>query len=310
MNEDGYDNQTEDMPATDLNTFVEKAPRSFVCGICQIPITATVWQSCRVCDGVDFDVGCVKEGRKLHHRTHPGHGFIQVSSNSDEAEEEEEEKLAAVAKLATSLEEEGTSGARRRDSVRALVSTPRKSTSKPAAQHPRAPERSLLDLSAKDPLTEAIAKGISRSRLQTASSTSDFHTAETFATKWLFTIHCYLRSWSEQNPSPTHAINGFQILVEFDANAQFHGFTRQSYPTEVDGEECFAVLENQEKRNHRFTNPFEAARAARRLNRRSIEIWREFRDSPGGGGVIGGWNMGTMGVSNLQEMAKLLEMAR
>lgn len=307
MNDHGYDNETEDMLATDLDTFVEKAPPSFVCGVCQIPITATVWQSCRVCDGVDFDVGCVKEGRKLHHQTHPGHGLIQVSSNSDEAEEEEE---AAVAKLATSLEEEGTSGARRRDSARAIVSTPRKSTSKPAAQHQRAPERLLLDLSAKDPLTEAIAKGISRSRLQTASSTSEFHTVETFASKWLFTIHCYLRSWSEQNPSPTHAINGYQILVEFDANAQFHGFTHQSYPVEVSGEECFAVLESQEKRDHRFTNPFEAARAARRLNRRSIEIWREFRDSPGGGGVIGGWNMGTMGDSNLQEMAKLLEMAR
>ncbi|EMF08221.1 uncharacterized protein SEPMUDRAFT_121709 [Sphaerulina musiva SO2202] len=309
MNEDGYDNQTEDMLATDLDTFVEKAPPSFVCGVCQIPITATVWQSCRVCDSVDFDVGCVKEGRKLHHRTHPGHGFIQVSSNSDKAEEEEE-KQAAVAKLATSLEEEGTSGARRRDSPRAIVSTPRKSTSKPTSQHSRAPERSLLDLSAKDPLTEAIAKGISRSRLQTASSTSEFHTVETFASKWLFTIHCYLRSWSEQNSSPTHAINGFHILVAFDANAQFHGFTRQSYPTEVDGEECFAVLESQEKRNHRFTNPFEAAGAARRLNRRSIEIWKEFRDRAGGDGVIGGWNMGTMGVSNLQEMAKLLEMAR
>lgn len=178
MNEDGYDNQTEDMPATDLDTFVEKAPPSFVCGICQIPITATVWQSCRVCDGVDFDVGCVKEGRKLHHRTHPGHGFIQVSSNSDEAEEEEEQ--AAVAKLATSLEEEGTSGTRRRDSARAIVSTPRKSTSKPAAQHPRAPERSLLDLSAKDPLTEAIAQGISRSRLQT-TSTSELLFSATFA---------------------------------------------------------------------------------------------------------------------------------
>lgn len=307
MNEDGYDNQTDDMLATDLDTFVESAPPSFVCGVCQIPITATVWQSCRVCDGVDFDVGCVKEGRKLHHQTHPGHGFIQVSSNSDEAEEEEE---AAVAKLATSLEEEGTSGARRPDSARALVSTPRKSTSNPTAQRQRAPERSLLDLSAKDPLTEAIAKGISRCRLQTASSTSEFHTAETFASKWLSTIHCYLRSWSEQNPSPTHAINGFHILMEFDANAHFHGFTPQSYPTEVDGEECLAVLESQEKRNHRFTNPFEAAGAARRLNRRSIEIWREFRDSPGGDGVIGGRNMGTMGVSNLQEMAKLLEMAR
>ena len=186
----------------------------------------------------------------------------------------------------------------------------REDTPKPTKKKAQSESKTPQARYKQDNLLEDIAKGTPNGTAKTI--VPEVVSREAFATKWLFQFHCYLRNWTD-DADPTFTSNGYQMLRDFEADARLNEFKTShflGFKEEDEGEDFFFtvsdidVLHNPKNRSRRYSNPFKAAVAATVLNKESIRMWRDVAHN---GGLVRGQNVGMIGVSRMQEIAKLLE---